>query len=67
MSDWIPPESEFNIPLPCGAIGTFDFASGMGYRCTDCFAMWGSIGMPQHCRDIKEMAEIVEKLKGNKK
>ena len=37
--------------LPCGNRATFDHASGMSYRCDQCWAVVGSIGQPRECRD----------------
>jgi hypothetical protein len=39
------------MSLPCGGIAAFDVESGISYRCMNCFAVVGSIGMPQHCKD----------------
>ncbi len=55
-----------SMTLPCGNIGEFDWASGMGYRCTHCMAMFGSVSMPTECRALVEMDEIARKLKGKK-
>ena len=33
----------------CGNRAVWDTPSQMGYRCSVCFAMLGSIGMPQEC------------------
>ena len=38
------------IHLPCGGEALFDDASGCGYRCLDCMAMVGSVGMPRACK-----------------
>lgn len=55
------------IPLttitPCGAIAYFDEGSGIGYRCEECMAIIGSIGMQRECKDLMEMDEIIDKLK----
>lgn len=37
--------------LPCGNRATFDHDSGMSYRCDQCWAVVGSIGQPQPCKD----------------
>ena len=37
--------------LPCGNRATFDHASGMSYRCDQCWAVVGSIGQPSRCKD----------------
>ena len=39
------------MKLPCGGTAYFDQESGISYRCIDCFAVVGSIGMPQRCKD----------------
>lgn len=39
-------------PLPCGGTPYFDSESGMSYRCSSCFAVVGSIGMPLHCKQL---------------
>lgn len=35
--------------LPCGGTAYFDESSGISYRCEDCMAVVGSIGMPRKC------------------
>lgn len=45
---------EHNLPpiyMPCGGRAVFDESSGISYRCEDCWAVVGSIGQPQHCKD----------------
>ena len=37
--------------LPCGGTAYWDEDSGISYRCADCMAVVGSIGMPQACKD----------------
>ncbi len=44
---------EDEIELPCGAIG---YCDGMGYRCEECMAIWGSIGCS--CSQKVEHKEI---------
>ena len=39
------------MALPCGGIAQFDYESGISYRCQQCMATVGSIGMPKHCKD----------------
>ena len=56
-----------DIELLCGATASFDHSSGISYRCTTCFAVVGSIGMPRQCKTLYDMEEVVEKLKGIKK
>ena len=52
------------IYLPCGSVAEFDVPSEMGYRCTSCFAMVGSIGQPQHCVEAAEKWKNLERLGG---
>ena len=47
---------------PCGAHAEFDYGSGMGYRCTKCGAMIGSIGMPRDCYQIMITEQEKEKV-----
>jgi len=55
--------------MPCGGVPTFDHESSCySYRCDQCFAVVGSVGMPGHCKElwdneIKEK-EVFEKLGG---
>jgi len=53
-----------DIELECGAIASFDTGSGISYRCTECFAVVGSIAMPRECRELEDMAEVARKLRG---
>lgn len=55
-----------SIATPCGATAYFDIGSGIGYRCEECMAIIGSMGMPRECKDLMEMDEIVDKLKKTK-
>lgn len=50
--------------LPCGGRAYFDTSSGMSYRCKDCLAVVGSIGMPQECKDEAAKWDNWEKLGG---
>lgn len=50
--------------LPCGGTAYFDESSGISYRCEDCGAVVGSIGMPADCRDEMKKWENWEKLGG---
>lgn len=36
--------------MPCGGIPEFDDGSGYAYRCDQCGAVVGSIGMPSKCQ-----------------
>lgn len=60
-------EDEFKpITLLCGATASFDKGSGCSYRCNDCFATVGSIGMPTECKELYDMEKVISKLKGRK-
>lgn len=50
--------------LPCGGIAYWDEDSGISYRCEDCGAVVGSIGMPKECKDAVQKYENWEKLGG---
>lgn len=40
-------------PLPCGGVGLPDPSSEFpSLRCGSCFAVVGSVGMPDHCRKL---------------
>lgn len=52
------------INLPCGGQAVFDEGSGIGYRCTHCFAMVGSIGQPRSCKEEAEKYEAFKALGG---
>jgi hypothetical protein len=52
------------IKTLCGHIAEFDFSSMCGYRCTNCMAIIGSMGMPLQCEQLYEQEEIVRRLKG---
>ena len=39
-------------PMPCGGVAIFDHASGCAMRCDTCFCVVGSVGMPDHCREL---------------
>lgn len=52
------------IKLACGASAYFDQSSGISYRCEDCMATVGSIGMPQRCKDEEAKWTAWEKLGG---
>lgn len=55
---------EPDIHLLCGNTASFDYASGISYRCTTCMAVVGSIGMPSECKALYDMEKVVAKLKG---
>lgn len=50
--------------LPCGNRATFDSDSGISYRCDQCWAVVGSIGQPQHCKDEAEKYDVMKALGG---
>lgn len=52
------------LKLPCGGTAYFDYASGISYRCSTCFAIVGSIGQSQSCKDAAKMYENWEALGG---
>jgi hypothetical protein len=52
------------IYLPCNAVAEFDIPSEIGYRCTSCFAMLGSMGQPRQCVKAAEKWKALEALGG---
>ncbi len=58
----LPPSEE----LPCGGIAHFDIDSGYAYRCETCLCVIGSVGISKHCKDLMEMEDVINKLKGKK-
>jgi hypothetical protein len=59
--------SEYHLPsvkLLCGASASFDDGSGYGYRCDWCGAVVHSVSMPRQCKDLYDMEEVINKLKG---
>ena len=40
--------------MNCGGLPVFDRESGMSYRCDKCWAVIGSVGQPQSCKDMNE-------------
>jgi len=48
--------------LPCGNRATFDYASGMSYRCETCWAVVGSIGQPAECREEAKKYDVLQAL-----
>ena len=50
------------IHMPCGSSAVWDRESEMGYRCTTCFAMVGSIGEPRQCRDAADLYRAMKTL-----
>jgi hypothetical protein len=55
-----------DMDLECGSVASFDHESGISYRCNTCFAVVGSIGMPKECKELYDMIDVVDKLKGKK-
>ena len=53
-----------DIRLPCNATAIWDSPSDMGYRCTTCYAMVGSIGQPRSCVDEADKYKMMEILGG---
>jgi hypothetical protein len=47
MRETYPPER-----LPCGGMAYFDHSNGFSYRCGNCLAVVGSIGMSRECQDL---------------
>lgn len=46
---------EAKLPtMPCGGTPLFDSDSGCAYRCDTCFAVLGSIGQPERCKQINK-------------
>jgi hypothetical protein len=55
------------IVLLCGSVAYFDHDStSYSYRCNDCGAVVGSMGMPRECKQLYDMEKVVDKLKGKK-
>ena len=50
--------------MPCGGTAYFDESSGISYRCDDCGAVIGSIGMPKACKEETEKWDNWERLGG---
>lgn len=50
--------------LPCGGVAYYDETSGISYRCEDCGAVVGSIGMPDSCKNEADKWETWEKIGG---
>lgn len=44
------------VDAPCGARAVFDYDTGIGYRCLDCFCILGSVGQPRICQEIADKA-----------
>lgn len=44
------------VDAPCGVPAYFDRSSGCGYRCSLCFAVLGSVGIPRACEEAGRAA-----------
>jgi hypothetical protein len=53
--------------VACGATAVFDTDSGFSYRCTECGAVIGSVGMPAACKEAEEKVKMWEILNGTEK
>jgi hypothetical protein len=53
--------------LPCGGVAQFDHSSGISYRCEDCMAVVGSVGMPRACRSEIAKYDVLKQLGSNVK
>lgn len=49
------PEHGCSVPkfttAPCGSQASFELES-LSYRCESCFAVLGSLGMPEYCKEL---------------
>ena len=55
------------IVLLCGSVAYFDQSSSCySYRCEECGAVVGSVGMTRECKELYDMEKVVDKLKGKK-
>jgi hypothetical protein len=50
--------------LPCGGVAYFDPDSGISYRCETCFAVVGSMGQPQSCKEEAKKYDVWKELGG---
>ncbi len=51
--------------LPCGSTAYYDEESTChSYRCKNCLAVVGSMGMPKHCQDQAEKYQVLAALGG---
>jgi len=42
------------IDLPCGSKGVWNYSSGYGYICEQCFCVVGSVSQPKNCQGVTE-------------
>ena len=40
--------------MPCGGVPHFDNDSGYAYRCDTCFAVLGSVGQSNQCKELNK-------------
>lgn len=52
--------------MPCGGTPHFDHGSGYAYRCDTCFAVLGSIGQSNRCKEINKDYKGEEPVERNK-
>lgn len=52
------------IFLPCGSMARWDVESEIGYRCESCFAMLGSVGQPNRCKEESDKWKALKALGG---
>jgi hypothetical protein len=53
-----------HMHLPCGGVAYFDRESCISYRCETCFAVVGSVGQPQRCKDQATFWDNWEEMGG---
>ncbi len=61
------PGVQHDIELLCGSSASFDYGSGISYRCNECGATLGSVGMPKQCKELYDMVRTIETLQGIKR
>lgn len=44
--------------MKCGGVPTFDHDSGYAYRCSDCYAVIGSISQPRECMILNQEESV---------
>ena len=52
------------IKLPCGGTAYFEEDTSCSYRCTNCYAVIGSIAQSKECKDAAQMYANWEALGG---
>jgi len=64
------PTDLHRVRVLCGNIAEFEIQNAdgircsMGFRCTECLAVIGSVGMPAQCKELYAMDAVVRKLRG---